>query len=648
MFDDSIDVNNFDSVVMLTWSNWYTELRSNRYHYATRFAKICPVLFVQPDLDYPGYTFESTEIPNVTVVHLYAQYGKLQTKLLNMAMLESGSLRPIFWIYNGYFEHVVLSRYSVLNIYHGTEDYLASDSRLKIQNATLLESLNKILEECHLLIAVSDGVAESFIDYSRFNGKIITVPNGCDYKFYAPDSLNALFPVVSEQVVFYQGNIFDKLDYELLMELAKRMSTWQFVFCGKIIFNEPAWKSLCAMPNVKYIGLLSPEEIRAQAYRSTVGIIPFIESEWLIERSLPLKTFEYLASGLPVVSVPIKSILKYNDVILFASGVDQFEEAIKKAKLLRSDTKYLELCLRTASYQDYDLRFDVVNKEINTLAQNLANDNETTKLNVGILYNPSSISNTSLENISFIKQETNHEVFFVPVIQDMNEPDIFDLFDVIVIEYSLVNVSSSDGLVSPTIIEKLKAIGSYKVLLIQHNLQNIDEISAVIKKLGIHCLCMLQEQGDTESLHDENVFSSVKFISNQPLHDIHHSFSRSLDRLLSREVRLLKYRKQIISIIIGFKDNTGVNLVINPNNFIQVCSNQLINAEDFLSSKQVKIDLTFKQLYFTLFQLYKDLIIKIISRFYRKTPSKVKKIMRIFTPIIIKRRLRIYLEKLYG
>ena len=37
----------FDAVLMLTWSDWYTEPRSNRYHYAVRFAATLPVFFLQ-------------------------------------------------------------------------------------------------------------------------------------------------------------------------------------------------------------------------------------------------------------------------------------------------------------------------------------------------------------------------------------------------------------------------------------------------------------------------------------------------------------------------------------------------------------------------------------------------------------------------
>ena len=52
----------FDAVVMLTVSDWHEEPRSNRYHYATRFARIAPVVFVQVDRPTMGFSFEESGI----------------------------------------------------------------------------------------------------------------------------------------------------------------------------------------------------------------------------------------------------------------------------------------------------------------------------------------------------------------------------------------------------------------------------------------------------------------------------------------------------------------------------------------------------------------------------------------------------------
>src|SRR3990167_32875 len=89
-----------DSVVMLTWSNWHTESRKNRYHYATRFARYVPVIFVQPDLNEEVFKWEKTEIPNLEILHLSDIYNGKQRRLLQQALANKNIKNPLWWIYN--------------------------------------------------------------------------------------------------------------------------------------------------------------------------------------------------------------------------------------------------------------------------------------------------------------------------------------------------------------------------------------------------------------------------------------------------------------------------------------------------------------------------------------------------------------------
>src|SRR3990172_8738951 len=71
----------FDAVIMLTWSDWHTEPRSNRYHYAKRVSQHLPVIFVQPDRPKGQYEFEATELERVTILHIDEFYGPEQEKV---------------------------------------------------------------------------------------------------------------------------------------------------------------------------------------------------------------------------------------------------------------------------------------------------------------------------------------------------------------------------------------------------------------------------------------------------------------------------------------------------------------------------------------------------------------------------------------
>jgi len=507
-------LDNADSIVMLTWSDWFKELRSNRYHYATRFAKIKPVIFVQPDLAESRYFFEETGIENIVVLHIPNTYDAIQEQLFNKALTERGCIQPIFWIYNCNFQSLLAKRYSVLNVFHGTEDYLASDSRIKFQDKTLIEAYLNTISQCQLIITVSDGVKESFESNTDFDAKIATVYNGCDYSFYCPIKNQAAPISPSSKIAFYQGNIFDKLDYDLLLKLTKMLPDWTFNFCGKVLFNEKGWQQLCAQPNVNYLGLITPEEIRAQSYLSTVGLIPFVQNEWLIERSFPLKTFEYLASGLPVVSIPIKNILNFSDVIQFAETAQEFAEQINHAALQRADAEHTKRRLQVASQQDYDIRFQEALQIIeSTIAEQ---NNRKLKLTIGILYEPSSVVVSTIEeHLSSFALFSTHHIIYIPATQELKCAINLNVFDVVVIHYSIrVSVRSSNFMLSADYINAVKTFGGYKILFIQDEYEGTNIARSWITELGIHSVYTCVPQQYKEIIYPRAQFVHVDFISN--------------------------------------------------------------------------------------------------------------------------------------
>lgn len=495
-----------DAIVMLTWSDWYTEMRSNRYHYASRFAKMVPVIFVQPDLATPGYRFEETEIPNVTVLHLYNNYDQFQAQLLNKALLEKGIIRPVLWVYNGNFQQVLRNRYALLTVFHGTEDYFASDSHIQIRDKKLLSSFNAVLEKCNLLVAVSDGVRESFENKSQYKGEIITVTNGCDYKFYAND-----YPVLEQKIVFYQGNIYDKLDYNLLLELAVRLPSWTFRFCGKVVYNEKGWKKLKSLSNIEYLGLLKPEGIKVEASKATVGIVPFVQSEWIMERSFPLKVFEYLACGLPVVTVPIKSLLPHAEVLQFATTVDEFEAAILQSESQRCDADHTRLRKAAAAKQDYDLKVmevaGVISAKIQTVHEN--------KLNIAVCYEPCSVHvSTITEHLNSFVAYSSHNVAYLPATQGLNCDTDLSFFDVLIIHYSIrLSVQNSNWMLSPSYQEEFKKFGGFKVLFIQDEYEGTEIARQWISSLGIHRVYSCVPQQSLPLIYPPERFPSVSFVT---------------------------------------------------------------------------------------------------------------------------------------
>lgn len=74
----------------------------------------------------------------------------------------------------------------------------------------------------------------------------------------------------------------------------------------------------------RYLGLLTPKELAAAAGTCTVGLIPYAINDYTTGVS-PLKCFEYLSSGLAVLSTPLPSVralAQTNPYVVAADGAD--------------------------------------------------------------------------------------------------------------------------------------------------------------------------------------------------------------------------------------------------------------------------------------------------------------------------------------
>lgn len=341
-------------------------MRSNRYHYATRFARHLPVIFVQPFLKKEeDFFFEETEIPSITILHITEEYGQRQTTLLNEALKQQGFKKPMLWIYNFNFIDYILNSPSLLKIYHATEDYLSPE--FPHLNRDILR---QVLANTDILVSVSPGVRKSYLENGGFKNEDLLLPNGCDYTFWAPPEKTLQHPSwnFDPKTAFYQGNINRRIDFSLLNGVISQMPDWEFRFCGVVNGSHKEWEQLVKQhQNLKFYGRLTPEEMRSLAFTCAVGIIPFIQSDLITQKYLPLKSFEYLASGLPVVSVPIEALKEYDDVFTLASTIPEFIKGLEKSNILRYNSDLMKRRLAVAKQQDYNSRFETLLAKISEL-----------------------------------------------------------------------------------------------------------------------------------------------------------------------------------------------------------------------------------------------------------------------------------------
>ena len=478
----------FDATIMLTWSDWHTEPRSDRHHYATRFARHLAVYFVQADGKKNAVRFEPVPGANITLVHVPALYDEAHARLLDEALKAQGVFRPLLWIYNAFFEDYIRLSRPRLRVYHATEDYVTPNEGLRATKSDVSGPLCRVLKNVDLLIAVSEGVAAAYRKHAGFAGRCITLPNGCDYEYWrATGAQHYVPPENGARVAIFQGGINGRLDYDLLIALAQRLPDWQFWFCGWDQDAPTGWRSLLAQPNVVHFGHLPVDAMAQLAKQALVGLIPFKQDPW-IERSLPLKAYEYVASGLPVVSVPIDALRGKGDLFAIETTVEGFASAIERLEGTRAVPIALAARNKAAFQQSYDARFSEAVATLGELIRQ--SQSSTSSLNLLMLYDEeSAIVRTVYEHLQCFKKYSRHNYYFMSATyladdRRVSTDDLdFGCFDALIIHYS-VRVSVTDHIVE-AVVDAIKQYRGPKVLFIQDEYENTETARQWIERLGI-------------------------------------------------------------------------------------------------------------------------------------------------------------------
>ena len=505
-----------DCVVMLTWSDWHREPRSNRYHYAVRFAEHVPVIFVQPDDTGGGFRFEPANVANIEILHVSPNYGPRQSEQLNRALLSRGLIKPLLWIYNSHFVDFVRQRYAALRIFHATEDYYSPDLEKFGDHTSLRSEIGTILSSVDLVVAVSDGVAQSLRERGGYAGSLLMISNGCDAKFWEASLEESLRMARANDklIILYQGAINYRIDIGLLERIAAAFPDGELWICGK---DDDApkdeWQNLRSRPNVRYWGLLPPQELRDISLKATVGIIPFLKMESM-RISFPLKAFEYVACGLPVVSVPVEALEPYGELFYIAEDDRDFINAIESCKSSRFDSRAIAARLRAAALRSYDHNFTALSVWIdNFFAVPRA---PAKRFNVLVLYDDGSTHVVTLrEHLESFKLFSRNDVSFSVATLDRirNAPPgtggSFGLYDVVVIHYS-VRLSVEEHL-SLACSDALQGYGGLKIAFIQDDYETTEITRRWLERLGIHAVFTIVPKAYIEDVYPKSRFPYVEF-----------------------------------------------------------------------------------------------------------------------------------------
>lgn len=303
----------------------------------SRFAKQHPILFVEE----PEFVLEKGDSPsvsvepameNVTVARMqlwkntsseeFNEQMSILIKDVLPAVNDNGAFdEPLLWFYNPMDAPWAIDAIPNRGIVYDCMDEL---SQFKFAPETLVANENKLIQNADVVFT---GGYELWLKKSKQHENVHFFGCGVEFEHFAlaqqqetsiPEDVASL----NRPILGWFGVVDERVDYDLIAEMARKKPEWSFVMVGPVVKVDPA--SLPKAPNIHWLGGRDYSVLPNYCKAYDVCMMAFALNE-ATEFINPTKALEYLATGKPVISTPVRDVVRqYQDSVYIAESPDDF------------------------------------------------------------------------------------------------------------------------------------------------------------------------------------------------------------------------------------------------------------------------------------------------------------------------------------
>lgn len=236
------------------------------------------------------------------------------------ALIQTHQLkRPIFWVLAPWWGPV-----AALLRQFGYVVYDCVDEHRGFSHAdrAMVEGEQLLTRQADMVAVTGRKLLES---RRRENRSVHLIPNGVTAEqFGVPRAKGER----NHPVIGFVGALANWFDAELVATLARTRPGWDIVLVGPDLGAD--LKPLVGLSNVKLRGGVPYQQVPAVLAEFDVGIIPF-QINSLTDHANPVKVYEYLAAGLPVVTTAFAEAAYFDGMVAVASSPQAFVALVEEA-----------------------------------------------------------------------------------------------------------------------------------------------------------------------------------------------------------------------------------------------------------------------------------------------------------------------------
>jgi glycosyltransferase involved in cell wall biosynthesis len=336
-------MNTFEGIDLICFSHLRWNFVYQRpQHLMSRFAKNNRVFFFEEPFFDDVVHYDVTkygENLHVITPHLARGMGERdavshQQEFLSRFLIKMNIQRYACW----YYTPMALLFSDHLQPFLTVYDCMDELSAFKFAPKALKDLERRLMSQSDIVFTGGHGLYDAKKNQHR---NIHSIPSSIDFDHFFKARTITEEPADQEQIPHprfgFYGVIDERMNLELLGEVAARKKDWHFILIGPVVkIND---EELPRGENIHYLGMKNYDDLPKYLAGWDVAIMPFALNESTHYIS-PTKTPEYLAGGKPVISTPIIDVKRqYSGLVNFAATADDFISVAEKE--IQRDERWL-------------------------------------------------------------------------------------------------------------------------------------------------------------------------------------------------------------------------------------------------------------------------------------------------------------------